>query len=57
VTEEELVQHCRGQMASYKKPREIRFEETLPLTPIGKVSRFTLRELARAEVAAAVASR
>jgi fatty-acyl-CoA synthase/long-chain acyl-CoA synthetase len=57
VTEEELVQHCRGQMASYKKPREIRFEETLPLTPIGKVSRVTLRELARAEVAAAVASR
>ncbi len=57
VTEAELVQHCRDQLASYKKPREIRFAETLPLTPIGKVSRVTLRDQARAEISAAAASR
>lgn len=57
VTGAELVQHCRDQLASYKKPREIRFAETLPLTPIGKVSRVTLREQARAELAGAAASR
>ncbi|MBZ9772382.1 class I adenylate-forming enzyme family protein [Mesorhizobium sp. CO1-1-8] len=46
---EELIEHCRGNLASYKKPRQIVFVEALPLSPIGKVSRATLRQEARAE--------
>lgn len=46
---EALVAHCKAQLASYKKPREFRFVEQLPLTPIGKVSRAALRAQARAE--------
>ena len=53
VTETILVEHCLTALASYKKPREVRIVETLPLSPIGKVSRATLREQARAERAGA----
>ncbi len=49
VTEAILVEHCLSALASYKKPREVCIVESLPLSPIGKVSRATLREQARAE--------
>lgn len=42
-----LIQLCRDNLASYKKPRDIRFVTELPLTPVGKVSRRELREIAR----------
>jgi long-chain acyl-CoA synthetase len=44
-----LVEHCRENLASYKKPRQVRFVEALPLSPVGKVSRVALREQARAD--------
>lgn len=34
-----LVEHCRSQMASYKKPREVVFVESLPRTGTGVVDR------------------
>jgi acyl-CoA synthetase (AMP-forming)/AMP-acid ligase II len=46
-----LIDHCRNHLASYKKPRQVRFVETLPLSPVGKVSRVALREQARGEFA------
>jgi acyl-CoA synthetase (AMP-forming)/AMP-acid ligase II len=49
VTETIIVEHCLSALASYKKPREVRIVESLPLSPIGKVSRVALREQARAE--------
>jgi len=52
VTEAIIVEHCLSALASYKKPREVRIVEALPLSPIGKVSRVALREQARAERAA-----
>ncbi|HMM86840.1 acyl-CoA synthetase [Azohydromonas sp.] len=43
---EELIAHCRQHLASYKVPREIRFEE-IPKTSTGKVQKFQLRERAK----------
>ena len=43
ATAEELVAHCKGLLASYKVPREIRFEE-IPKTSTGKIQKFQLRE-------------
>jgi fatty-acyl-CoA synthase len=43
---EELIAHCRGLLAGYKVPREIRFEE-IPKTSTGKIQKFQLRERAK----------
>ena len=43
---EELIAHCRGLLASYKVPREVRFEE-IPKTSTGKIQKFLLREIAK----------
>ena len=44
VTEEELVEHCRGRLASYKKPESVVFVTELPRNPLGKVLKRVLRE-------------
>ncbi len=46
VTAAELVAHCKGLLAGYKVPREIRFE-AIPKTSTGKIQKFQLRERAR----------
>jgi fatty-acyl-CoA synthase len=46
----ELIQHCRGLLAAYKAPREVRFEE-IPKTATGKIQKFVLRERARSATA------
>jgi fatty-acyl-CoA synthase len=46
VTADELIQHCRGLLAAYKAPREVRFEE-IPKTATGKIQKFVLRQRAR----------
>jgi acyl-CoA synthetase (AMP-forming)/AMP-acid ligase II len=43
-TEEELISHCKENLASYKKPRSVEFVDTLPRNPSGKVLKRTLRE-------------
>ncbi len=43
---DELIAHCRGLLAGYKVPREIRFEE-IPKTSTGKIQKFQLRERAK----------
>lgn len=45
VAEEELVEHCRSLIASYKKPRSIVFDIDIPKLPTGKVDKVTLRKL------------
>ncbi|MDQ6679779.1 MAG: AMP-binding protein, partial [Pseudomonadota bacterium] len=47
VSAAELVAHCKGLLAGYKVPREIRFDE-IPKTSTGKIQKFMLRERARA---------
>ncbi len=46
VTAADLVAHCKGLLASYKLPREIRFE-AIPKTSTGKIQKFVLRERAK----------
>ena len=46
VTAAELVAHCKGLLAGYKVPRDIRFE-AIPKTSTGKIQKFQLRERAR----------
>jgi long-chain acyl-CoA synthetase len=43
VTEEELLDHCRKNLARYKVPAQIELREELPKTMIGKVLRKDLR--------------
>jgi fatty-acyl-CoA synthase len=47
VTEEALIEFCRGRMARYKCPKTVVFGE-LPKTPTGKIQKFKLRERAKA---------
>jgi fatty-acyl-CoA synthase len=46
VKAEDLVAHCRGLLAAYKVPREVRFE-LIPKTSTGKIQKFVLRERAQ----------
>ncbi|HQF70248.1 MAG TPA: AMP-binding protein, partial [Promineifilum sp.] len=43
VDEEELIDWCKGCMASYKYPREIEFRDALPMTATGKILKRELR--------------
>jgi long-chain acyl-CoA synthetase len=43
ATEEELIAHCRANLARYKVPASIEIREELPKTMIGKVLRKDLR--------------
>ncbi|MDR1880692.1 MAG: AMP-binding protein [Tannerellaceae bacterium] len=45
LTEEEVKDFCRGQIARHKIPRYIFFVSHFPLTGSGKVQKFKLREL------------
>lgn len=44
ATAEQLIQHCRGLIAGYKTPKEVRFVDSLPLSLAGKVLKRVLRE-------------
>jgi len=45
VSEDDVIQFCRDQMAVYKAPKMVQFMEELPKTPSGKVLRRLLREM------------
>ncbi|MCB0017344.1 MAG: benzoate-CoA ligase family protein [Anaerolineales bacterium] len=42
----QLIDHCRQQLAAYKRPRAIEFVAELPKTATGKIQRFKLRQSA-----------
>jgi long-chain acyl-CoA synthetase len=44
VTAEELIQHCKGQIAAYKVPKSIEFISELPKSGAGKILKRDLRE-------------
>ena len=46
ATEAELIEHCRGLLARFKCPREIRFAE-VPKTSTGKIQKHLLRAQVR----------
>lgn len=45
ITEDDVIQFCRSNLAHYKCPKEVRFC-SLPKTSTGKIQKFKLRELA-----------
>ncbi|MFL5831812.1 MAG: AMP-binding protein [Solirubrobacteraceae bacterium] len=60
LTEEELREFCRGQIAHFKIPRYVKFVDSFPMTVTGKVQKFKMREAAIEELglrdAAAIAT-
>ena len=46
VTEAEIIQHCRAQLARFKVPKQVLFG-ALPKTSTGKIQKFVLREQLR----------
>ncbi len=47
ATAEEIMEHCRANLARFKCPRHVVFRD-LPMTSTGKVQKFVLREWAKA---------
>jgi fatty-acyl-CoA synthase len=41
---EEVLQFCRGKIAPFKVPSDIRLVQQLPITPNGKIQKYKLRE-------------
>ena len=46
ATATELIAHCRGHLAAFKVPHDVRFED-IPKTSTGKIQKFVLRERAK----------
>jgi len=51
-TAEEIIDFCKGSIASFKVPRYVFFTDTFPITGSGKIQKFVLRDQARRDVAA-----
>jgi fatty-acyl-CoA synthase len=49
LTEREVIEHCRGRVASFKTPRHVAFVDEFPMTSTGKIQKVKLRERARSE--------
>jgi fatty-acyl-CoA synthase len=43
ATADELVEHCRGQLAKFKVPKDVAFLDALPRNPSGKILKRELR--------------
>jgi len=44
ISEQELIEFCRNNMTSYKKPKTVEFVTSLPRNTYGKINRRALRE-------------
>ena len=56
ATVEEIRDFCRGQIATCKIPRYIRFTTEFPTTVTGKIQKFRMREISIAELGLDIAS-
>jgi fatty-acyl-CoA synthase len=56
TSEAELLEYCRGKIATYKIPRWVKLVDSFPLTVTGKVQKFKMREIAVAELGLAAAA-
>jgi fatty-acyl-CoA synthase len=45
VTEEEIIEYCKGKIANYKVPKAVRMIDEFPLNPMGKIQKFKLKEM------------
>ncbi len=46
VSEDEIIQYCKGRIPDSSFPRYIKFVKEFPMTPLGKVQKFKMREIA-----------
>ncbi|MGJ3231071.1 MAG: AMP-binding protein [Oceanicaulis sp.] len=46
LTREQIIEACEARLTAYKRPKEIRFVESLPKSPVGKVLRRELKDAA-----------
>jgi acyl-CoA synthetase (AMP-forming)/AMP-acid ligase II len=44
LTQEELIEWCRGKIGRYKIPKTVVFADSLPRTPTGKILKRVLRD-------------
>ena len=54
ATEDEIRDFCRGQIATYKIPRYVRFVTEFPMTVTGKIQKFRMREQMLSELGLSV---
>jgi fatty-acyl-CoA synthase len=50
VTDEQLVEYCRGKIATFKIPRYWKFVDGYPMTVTGKIQKFVMRDTAVEEL-------
>jgi fatty-acyl-CoA synthase len=50
ITEEEVRDFCKGQIAHYKVPRYIKFVDGFPMTVTGKIQKFLIRDQMKQEL-------
>jgi len=50
LTEEEVIDFCRGKISRYKIPKYVFFVDEFPMTASGKVQKFKLKESAQARL-------
>ncbi len=46
ITEAEIIRYCRGKIPDSHLPRYIKFVKEFPMTPLGKIQKFKMREIA-----------
>jgi fatty-acyl-CoA synthase len=51
LTEQDVIDHCKGRIADYKVPRRVTFVGELPRTTTGKIQRVALAQRARDSIA------
>ncbi len=44
ATDEQIKEHCKSRLSSYKKPRYVEFVDSFPVDQAGKIQKFRLRE-------------
>jgi fatty-acyl-CoA synthase len=54
LTEEDVLAHCRGRIASFKIPRHVFFVDDFPMTSSGKIQKVKLRDEALHRLASVV---
>ena len=50
LSEDEVREYCKGQIAHYKIPRYIRFVDSFPMTVTGKIQKFLIRQKMKEEL-------
>jgi fatty-acyl-CoA synthase len=50
ITEQELLDYCKGRIAHYKVPKYWKFVDEFPMTISGKIRKVEMREISMKEL-------